>query len=248
MKIVLISDIFNDPLYLTRFVGFISNFSKIQVYNLSKNISPLDFSRTQYILTNNFDIYPQKTIFVAITQYDNNPTNEILLGVFPNKKFLICLNNGLISSLKPAKEIFCYSYENDVVKKTSEIIGDILKKKYKQRASIPKKIEKTINIQPAFYEKFVLCHVVYIDYLGNCITNLDKHSFEKFVGNNNFKIVFKNEANFISHIDNNYENKEIGDFIVFFNEFNKLTLGLYNANFAQNFDIQKNSTIRIEII
>lgn len=230
------------------FVGVIkgkilSQNPQIQIIDISHEIDFFNIAETAYILKTSYKSFPDNTIhIIGVESEQNDFTNHIAIKY--QNQFFICANNGILGLFleqNQPQEAVEFSFEDlpsdfdSFIKAALQIASD------NSLSNIGKPLNTIVtytDLQPQTDINSIKGHIVYIDYFGNCVTNISKDIFENLRQNRNFEISFG--TNKIKKIHRFYadftlrEGIQLKDYegqkLAIFNEAGFLEIALFKSN------------------
>lgn len=262
--ITLTSDYGQKDYYLAATKGaFINQFDKDEYFNLvdiSHTIEPFHLAQAAYIVASAFSNFPEGTVHCLGMHVGNRRH----IAALYRGHYFISEDNGLLSLIFQAKpdavvEINRLKPDNpssnfafkDLYPKAAchiarggamELLGTRIDEEYEQKMSV----------KPTVSSDGIVGHVIYIDRIGNVITNISKKIFTENLKGRKFRIKYSIEINQITKIHENYFEVPIGEKIALFNDMDHLEIAInLGANATsgganQLFGLQIGNTIRIE--
>lgn len=220
--------------------------NKVTLVDISHDVSPYNVPETAFIVKNVFREFPKKTIHLIGVDAEQTEQRKHLLVVL-EQHFFIGADNGFFSLLQPDLK-FEHIYQIVHPKSDtsifpmkevfSEIATSIINDDFQQFVNPINSV--TIwksNYYNTTAENELLAHIVYVDRMGNLITDLTKQDFEQFVQNKYFEIYISRKK--ITKIFQKYDdfmststtiNNLAGKAIAVFNSFGLLEIALYKSS------------------
>ena len=228
----------------------ISEIDKINIIDISHNISPFNLSEAGYVLEGAFNNFPKGTIHILSVDSELTPENKHIVIMYEGSYF-IGADNGVFSLIfrdkKPDQivEINLHSNYNyhisadDLFVKVAahihrsgplSIVGSEIKK-----------IKEITNLRPVVNKEQsqIIGSVIYIDNYGNVITNITEKLFKEISKTRDFTInarsvkfskVYKNYSDAIDFALEKKDREEDGKKIALFNNLGYLELSIYRSN------------------
>ncbi len=227
----------------------ISEYPEVQIIDISHDIDLFNISEASYIINVAYSSFPKGTVhLIGVDSEFNNENKHIAIQW--NDHYFVCADNGILSILTqkivPQKivEINIHNrlHENasamDVFVKVSCHLskGGSLSVIGKEIATI-KVVNEMQAIVASDYNS-VKGYVVYIDYFGNCVTNISKKMFTEIGKNRSYEIKFGSKS--IKKIHSSYSDFKVsdkytlkdyeGEKLALFNEAGFLEIAIYKSN------------------
>lgn len=227
----------------------LSEFREAIIVDISHEIDPFNISETSYIIGASYSSFPKKSVhLIGVDIERNNETQHIAMQW--NDHFFICADNGILSILiekiRPEKIVAINFHERltpdasdtDVFVKTACHLA-----KGGALSIVGKEIEtikSVTELQPIVTDdlKSIKGHVIYIDHLGNAVTNISKKMILEIAKGRKFNVHFKNKE--IKNIYSTYsevgnseiyqKNNYIGLKMAVFNEAGFVEIAIYKSN------------------
>ena len=223
---------------------------KVNIVDVSHNISPFNIVEAAYIIENSYKNFPEGSIHIIGVDSEKTIEQSHLVIKLDNH-FFICANNGIMSLLASKinpEKIIEINIHNDKI--TTFSVIDVFVKiaaHIYRGGSIDLvgnqiyELKELYNLNPILNEKSneISGNVIYVDNYDNVVTNISKKIFIEFGKSRSFEI---NARNYIfKEIVGSYGNairfdikkenrKEIGKKIALFNKSNYLELSIYKSN------------------
>jgi S-adenosylmethionine hydrolase len=180
-----------------------SEFSDAKIIDISHDIDPFNIMEASYIIGSAYTSFPKGSVHIIGVDIELSKENQHL-AIEWNDHFFICADNGILSMLIqkniPKKMVAINIHDRlhqeatdmDVFIKVACHIakGGLLNVIGKEITAI-----KTITeLQPIADENTLKGYVVYIDHLGNAVTNISRKMFLETIKNRSFEVQFKNKT------------------------------------------------------
>ncbi len=226
---------------------------KINIVNISNQISSFNSYQSAFILKKIFHLYPINTIHINLVNFDL----EKLKVVYYKKHYFIGNDDGFFSYIVEKDDFEAYSINFDKIKIKNITFAELeiipllineIRKNVKETDVLiaNNKIEEKINLRPAVETNSITGHIIYFDSYGNAITNISKEFFAKQLNNKNFQIILPNKYDKITEISRMYSEDDY--IFALFNSLSLLELGLYKQNLKKIYELENFSNIFIKII
>ena len=226
----------------------LSELDRVDIVDLTHDISPFNLLETAYILKNAIKNFPKETIHIVAVDAEYSIKNKLIVAKI-DEQYFVTADNGIlsfiISEIKDA-EIFEININNHVDDYSLKIL--IKTACHIARGGTMSVIGKKINdikeqtsAKPSITEdgKRIIGTVIYIDNYGNVITNITKDfftlakgnykTFEIVARNNKWKTIF-NKYNEIEDLETNETEIKDGQKLALFNSSGFLELAVYRSN------------------
>lgn len=175
----------------------------VRIVDISHNISPFHIYEAAYVIQNAYKSFPEGTIHIIGVDSELNPEN-IHIGVYLDKHYFICADNGimslLISEMNPEKMVEINIHDRfttnfpvlDVFVKVAAHLArggslDVVGRSISE-------IKELKGLQPVVTKgnTQIIGNVLYVDNYGNVITNIKKKFFDSIAKGRKFRIAARN--------------------------------------------------------
>jgi len=172
---------------------------EVRIVDISHNISPFNTIEAAYIIGASYNSFPLGTIHLIGVDCELNKETQQVAALW-NGHYFICADNGILSMLflnqTPDKIVlidqdkFSASSQNDLNTLTNVTCflanGGLISDVGKTFASI--RVVSDLQPSVARDQKSIIGNVIYIDHLGNAVTNISRQLFKKVHKNRTFEI------------------------------------------------------------
>ena len=170
-----------------------SQVADAKIIDISHDISPFNTIEAAYIISNAYNSFPQGTIHLIAVDAELSKENQ-QVAAFWNNHYFVCADNGILSMLflnQPPEKLVIIDqnkWQNASQTDLNTLINVscLLAKgsKLSDVGSDFSDIKNVSDLQPIISAdlKFIRGHVIYIDHLGNAVTNISKKIIDS-VGN-----------------------------------------------------------------
>lgn len=181
----------------------ITEYTDTQIIDISHNIDPFNIAEASYIISAAYSSFPKGTVHVIGVDIERNKENQHIAMQWDDH-FFICADNGILSMLiqkiVPQKIVAINIHDRllpdatdmDVFIKVACHIakGGLLNVIGKEI----KEIKAITELQAIGDTDSIKGNVIYIDSLGNAVTNITKKMFLDVAKNRPYEIRFKNKT------------------------------------------------------
>ncbi len=220
----------------------------VTIVDISHNITPFNIPETAYIVKAAYPNFPKKTLHIIGVDGEKNNLHKHVVIQAKNHYF-IGADNGIFSLLFPKEAIeeiidihhpksqhSSFPTLDVFVDVAAEIVnGTPLANLGEPINQVKEWVQNTPN---SAHHNELLGHIVYIDHLGNVITDISKSLFEKFNDKPSFEISISNAK--ITKIHENYsalvdyslpsaQRQKPGKAMAIFNSLGLLEIALYKG-------------------
>jgi len=225
----------------------LSEFREATLIDISHNIDAFNVAEAAYIMGATYSSFPKGTVHLIGVDIELNAENQHIAMQW-NDHYFVCADNGILSILiqkiMPQKLVAINIHDRllddatdlDVfVKVTCHLAkGGLLNVIGKEI----KTIKEVTELQAIVYENQIKSYVIYIDHLGNAVTNITKKLFLETGKGRPYAIQFRNQT--IKTIVSKYSDIGIsakyplkyyeGEKLAIFNEAGFLEIAVFRSN------------------
>tara|TARA_R110001592_G_scaffold359340_2_gene665597 strand:+ start:22418 stop:23242 length:825 start_codon:yes stop_codon:yes gene_type:complete len=262
--ITLTSDYGLKDYYLAAAKGaFINQFEKDEYFNvvdISHSIEPFHLAQAAYIIASAFLNFPEGTVHCLGLHVGNKRH----IAALYKGHYFIAEDNGLLSLVFQTKPDAVVEINRI---KTDNILSNFAFKELYPKAAchmarggamellgtrIDEEYEQKMSLKPTVSNEGISGQVIYVDRIGNVITNITRNLFNDNLKGRKYRIKYSIEINQINQIHDNYFNVPIGEKVALFNDMGHLEIAINLGSNAtsgganQLFGLQVGSTIRVE--
>lgn len=180
----------------------LSEFSEATIIDISHYIDPFNVAETAYIIGAAYESFPKGTVHLIGVDIELNTENQHIAMQW-NDQYFICADNGILSMLiqkiVPQKIVSINIHDrlpNDAtdldvfVKVACHLAkGGLLNVIGKEI----KAIKEVTELQALVKENQIIGYIIYIDHLGNAVSNISKKLFLEMGKGRPYEIKFKNK-------------------------------------------------------
>lgn len=247
--------------YLAAFKGeLLSRSAAVRLIDISHEVKPSDFLQASFVIKNCFKKFPEGTLhFIGVSgnarQINKNDKRNFLI-VKSCGHYFLGEDSGIFSLIlgDEQKEI----YQLPVLPDSSPIeVYDYFLSVISSFAD-SKKIEdlgqqvidflQSFHAQPTVDQAGIRGSVVYIDSVGNLISNINKDLFYSFGNNRKFIISLRKADLNIESISKNYFDVEAGEIVAIFNQDDYLEIAMNHDSAERMLNMKLMDTIRIDFM
>jgi S-adenosylmethionine hydrolase len=225
----------------------LSEFSEATIIDISHYIDPFNVAETAYIIGAAYESFPKGTVHLIGVDIELNTENQHIAMQW-NDQYFICADNGILSMLiqkiVPQKIVSINIHDRlpndatdlDVFVKVAchlakggllNIIGKEIKA-----------IKEVTELQALVKENQIIGYIIYIDHLGNAVSNISKKLFLEMGKGRPYEIKFKNKIikTILSKysdigLSSKYPLKDFeGQKLAIFNEAGFLEISIFRSN------------------
>ena len=225
----------------------LSEFSEATIIDISHYIDPFNVAETAYIIGAAYESFPKGTVHLIGVDIELNTENQHIAMQW-NDQYFICADNGILSMLiqkiVPQKIVSINIHDrlpNDAtdldvfVKVACHLAkGGLLNVIGKEI----KAIKEVTELQALVKENQIIGYIIYIDHLGNAVSNISKKLFLEMGKGRPYEIKFKNKIikTILSKysdigLSSKYPLKDFeGQKLAIFNEAGFLEISIFRSN------------------
>jgi S-adenosylmethionine hydrolase len=220
----------------------------VAIIDISHQITPFNVPEAAYILKGAYPNFPKNTVHIIGVDSEKNDLHKHLV-VRLNNHFFIGADNGIFSLLsgsEPFDEIVEIHHPKSETSSfpTLDVFVDVAVEIINGTplSNIGKSIQECkewlLNKPNISKENELIGHIIYIDQLGNVVTDISKELFDRVVSNRNFEIIVsvakinKIHANYSALINYSLppsQQQKPGKAMAIFNSLNLLEIALYKG-------------------
>jgi len=247
--ITLTSDYGNKDYFISSVKGYIyKNLNSITIIDISHEITPFHLGECAYILRNAYPYFPEKTVHIIGLDSEIEENKKHIITKVENHYF-IGTDSGLFSLLFQNKEIekiieiefkdnikdSPFPMMNVFANIACEIVkGENITKFGKEITKFlyNKNSAPIVKIDSKRNRKTIVAKVIYIDRLGNIVTNISRDFFNEKIENQPFTILLRRNQK-IQEISKKYSDVPEGDILALFNSAKLLEISIMRRNTSE---------------
>ena len=247
--ITLISDFGHKDHFVGALKGkILSQFLDAKIIDITHEIDYFNVFDASYAIEASYKNFPKNTVHLVCVNTERIDTIEHIVMQWEDQYF-IAADNGILNVLtqkKKAQKIATINIHDRLVD-ASDMDVFVTVACHLAKGGSMSVIGKEISQLKDFHTitavvseslEEIKGNIVYIDYFGNCVTNISKKLFMDVAKGRAFDIKFKNKT--ISKIHTHYSDFKIssnktlkdfeGEYLALFNEAGYLEIAIYNGN------------------
>lgn len=255
--ITLTSDLGTRDYYLAAVKGYIINkLPDANIIDISHQIEPFNIAQASFILQSCFKEFPKGSIHLINVESDVQMKNKYIL-VQTEDYFFLAPDNGIISLVlgedTMPTQIISLDFE---IEQLSFPLKNILAKAAIQLAqnNMPETLGSVTTNFVRRSSQSILGNdamirgvVIYIDRIGNAITNISIADLEKYGYGRDFQIYISRTES-IDKVSKHYNEVEEGDLLCLFNSQKLLEIAINKGNASGLLGLKTGSPILIEFV
>ena len=254
--ITLTTDLGYKDYYVPSAKGFLlSKLPTANITDITHQIKPFRIDDASFVLSGCFQDFPGGTIHIISVDTTNNAPPRFL-AVKAKGHFFLCPDNGIVSLVvtdEEIEEVVEIPFENeDLVFPLKHILAPaaVTIAEWGGITSIGAPVTSFVrkaNIRPLIEDTFIRGTVIYIDNLGNAITNIDKESFDRFSRGRNLRISYSRN-DFFDKINIHYSEVPEGEKLCLFGSNGLLEIAINKGSCSNLLGIKTDHPILIEFL
>lgn len=226
---------------------------KATIIDISHDVQPFNIAQAAYLFRNAYTHFAESTLhIIGVSSFAGNDTE--LIAIKKNSYGFIGMNDGFFSlvfddkpvdmiTLSPGDNQFTAYDFRAIVNATQHILAG---KNIYELGGRPAEFVMRGGFRPVIEEDVIRGSIIYIDEMGNVITNIDKKLFEEQRSNRNFEINARRQQYLITTLSTSYAEVERGNLLALFNTGGFLEIAINQGNAAMLLGLKHNDTIRID--
>lgn len=225
----------------------------IQVIDISHHIEPFNIGHGAFVLNAVFRDFPKGTVHL-VSVHSLSAKSDKYIAVKMEEHFFVGTDNGLFSLLSdrpymsvelnmddrgasltfPEKNVFAFAAVSLASGKSIYDLGPQMP---------PNSLSKLNNRKVKATKNQIEGHVIYVDSLGNLVSNIHRKHMEEVGHGRAFSIVAGRET--IDKIRSFYYEVSPGDCCMLYNDLGFLELGINNGNASELLGLKYDSPLRV---
>ncbi len=226
-----------------------------KIVDISHQIDPFNTAEASYIVSSAYSAFPHGTVhLIGVDAELNRETQHIAMEW--NGHFFVCADNGipgLIAQKTVPEKIVAINIHDKIPQPASDLDVLVWVSCHLARGGLlnvigkeTTQIKRPTELQPVVSadRSTIKGYVIYVDHLGNIVTNISRRMFNEVGAGREFEIVLggslKGNKNNLRRIHSRYSDIGVdldyplkdyeGNKIAIFNEADYLEIGLFKAN------------------
>ena len=251
--VTLTTDWGNGDYYIGRLKGRILSCCPTATFaDITHGIQPFNTLHAAFVIRHTYSSFPEGSIHLIGVNSEPSPANTIT-AVSVNSHYFIGSNDGMFSLIfdEEADEVIQLTpTEKTNGFKALELFTKAVKCICEQEPlssiGLPTGIKKELTGKPVYDKDSISGLVIYIDALGNAITNISRELFMRVGKGRRFEILVQNNFTKIERISAHYDDVKYGSLVAIFNSFDMLEMAINRGNIAQLESLDTKSSIRVK--
>jgi S-adenosylmethionine hydrolase len=183
----------------------LSNFSEVSIVDISHYIDPFNTAEASYIISASYNSFPKGTVHIIGVDLESNKENQHIVMQW-NDHFFIASDNGILSMLSQKimpQKIVAITIHDRLHSEATDLDLFVKVACHLAKGGVLSVIGKEINSLKQVTDLQVILsedgaqlkgNVIYIDHLGNVVTNITKKQFLESSKGRSYEILFKNQT------------------------------------------------------
>ena len=254
--ITLTTDLGLKDYYVPSAKGYIlSKLPSANIIDITHQIKPFRIDEASYALKGCYEDFPKGSIHIVSVDATTGRGTRFLAAKSKDH-FFLCHDNGFISLVVEDEDMeeivdlpfndegLIFPLKNILVPAAIKIFetGSI------SQIGVPvSNYVRKANMRPLIEESIIRGAVIYIDNLGNAITNIDKQNFDRFSKGRKFRINFS-RADYFDKISLHYNEVPEGEKVCLFGSNGFLEIAINKGSCANLLGIKTDHSIFIEFL
>lgn len=225
----------------------LSEFPEASIIDISHNIDPFNAAEAAYIVGAAYSSFPKGTVHLVGVDIERNTENQHIAMQW-NDHYFLCADNGILSMLIQKiipEKLFTINIHDRLPSDATDLDVFVKVACHLAKGGLPnvigkeiKTIKEVTELQAILLENQIKGYVIYIDHLGNAVTNISKKAFMEMGRNRPYIINYRNQS--IKTILSKYSDIGIsekyplkyyeGEKLAIFNEAGFLELAIFRSN------------------
>jgi S-adenosyl-L-methionine hydrolase (adenosine-forming) len=254
--ITLTTDLGYKDYYVPSVKGYLlSKLPSANITDITHQVKPFRIDDASFVLKGCFEDFPEGTIHL-ISVDTGNSSKQRFIAAKAKGHYFICYDNGIVSLLVEDAEIegvvVLPFNDNDLVYPLKYILAPAAVKiaegvKLEDLGSAAPDFVRKANMRPLIEETIMRGAVIYIDNLGNAITNIDKINFDRFSKGREYRIHFSRN-DFFEKISNHYNEVPEGEKVCLFGTNGLLEIAINKGSCTSLLGLKPDHAILIEFL
>jgi S-adenosylmethionine hydrolase len=225
----------------------VSEFREATIIDISHNIDAFNVAETAYIIGAAYSSFPKGTVHLIGVDIELNAENQHIAMQW-NDQFFVCADNGILSMLIQKivpQKLVAINIHDRLPNDATDLDIFVKVACHLAKGGLPnvigkeiKTIKEVTELQAVVQENQIKGYVIYIDHLGNAVTNISKKMFLETGKARPYTIQFKNQT--IRTILSKYSDIAVsekyplkyyeGEKLAIFNEAGFLEIAIFRSN------------------
>jgi hypothetical protein len=225
----------------------LSEFREATIIDISHNIDAFNVAEAAYIIGAAYGSFPKGTVHLIGVDIELNSENQHIAMQW-NDQYFVCADNGILSMLIQKivpQKLVAINIHDRLPNDATDLDVFVKVACHLAKGGLPnvigkeiKTIKEVTELQAVVQENQIKGYVIYIDHLGNAVTNISKKMFLETGKSRPYSIQFKNQT--IKTILPKYSDIGIsekyplkyyeGEKLAIFNEAGFLEIAIFRSN------------------
>lgn len=225
----------------------LSEFREATIIDISHNIDAFNVAEAAYIIGAAYSSFPKGTVHLIGVDIELNTENQHIAMQW-NDQYFVCADNGILSMLIQKivpQKLVAINIHDRLPNDATDLDVFVKVACHLAKGGLPnvigkeiKTIKEVTELQSIAQDNQIKGYVIYIDHLGNAVTNISKKTFLEMGKGRPYSIQFKNQT--IKTILPKYSDIGIsekyplkyyeGEKLAIFNEAGFLEIAIFRSN------------------
>jgi|SRR6218665_187773 len=225
----------------------LSEFREATIIDISHNIDAFNVAEAAYIIGAAYSSFPKGTVHLIGVDIELNTENQHIAMQW-NDQYFVCADNGILSMLIQKivpQKLVAINIHDRFPNEATDLDVFVKVACHLAKGGLPnvigkeiKSIKEVTELQAITQDNQIKGYVIYIDHLGNAVTNISKKTFLEMGKGRPYSIQFKNQT--IKTILPKYSDIGIsekyplkyyeGEKLAIFNEAGFLEIAIFRSN------------------
>lgn len=225
----------------------LSEFREATIIDISHNIDAFNVAEAAYIIGAAYSSFPKGTVHLIGVDIELNTENQHIAMQW-NDQYFVCADNGILSMLVQKivpQKLVAINIHDRLPNEATDLDVFVKVACHLAKGGLPnvigkeiKTIKEVTELQAITQDNQIKGYVIYIDHLGNAVTNISKKTFLEMGKGRPYSIQFKNQT--IKTILPKYSDIGIsekyplkyyeGEKLAIFNEAGFLEIAIFRSN------------------
>lgn len=256
--ITLTSDWNQNDFYLAAVKGQLLQFDKnLVIVDINHNIRPFHISQAAFVIRNAYKYFPEGSVHLIYVDVETSESIHYL-AVKADNHYFIAADNGIFSLILNETKGEIVRLENiehpreksfpGLKTFTHAAVKIINKGDFTSLGKKTDSFRESFPFRATIEEDSIIGSIIYVDSYGNVITNITRELFERVGKKHGFEIFVQSKHYTLNEINSSYNSVQQGELVAVFNSSNLLEIAINKGNASRLFNLNLNSTIRIEFL
>ena len=180
----------------------LSEFPEATIIDISHNIDAFNIAEASYIIGAAYSSFPKGTVHLIGVDIELNTENQHIAMQW-NDQYFICADNGILSMLIQKivpQKLVAINIHDRLPNDATDLDVFVKVACHLAKGGLPnvigkeiKTIKEVTELQALVHDNQIKGNVIYIDHLGNVVTNIPKKLFLEIGKGRPYEVKFKNQ-------------------------------------------------------